>query len=119
MTNPVGGAPLALTMGEPAGIGGEIALMAWAARQPYYIGEGLPDHRRLAAGAVNLLAMGLEFGLYALPLSAALLLATGATKARRGWTKRPGSFSYPALPIAAAARAASPRSGNATRPPAA
>ena len=29
--------PLALTMGEPAGIGGEIALKAWAARA-----DGLP-----------------------------------------------------------------------------
>ncbi|UEM05271.1 4-hydroxythreonine-4-phosphate dehydrogenase PdxA [Skermanella rosea] len=28
-----GGAPLALTMGEPSGIGGELALMAWAARR--------------------------------------------------------------------------------------
>jgi 4-hydroxythreonine-4-phosphate dehydrogenase len=30
-----GGRPLVLTMGEPAGIGGEIALMAWAARDPH------------------------------------------------------------------------------------
>ena len=42
--------PLALTMGEPAGIGGEIALQAWLRR-----GEGVPpfylidDPDRLAA----------------------------------------------------------------------
>jgi 4-hydroxythreonine-4-phosphate dehydrogenase len=47
--------PLALTMGEPAGIGGEIALKAWQRR-----GEGVPpfyvidDPRRLAALAARL-----------------------------------------------------------------
>ena len=29
--------PLALTMGEPAGIGGEIALKAWLERETYHI----------------------------------------------------------------------------------
>lgn len=43
--------PLAVTMGEPAGIGGEIALAAWAARDsehlpPFFV---LDDPRRLAA----------------------------------------------------------------------
>jgi 4-hydroxythreonine-4-phosphate dehydrogenase len=42
--------PLALTMGEPAGIGGEIALMAWARRsdglRPFFL---LDDPDRLAA----------------------------------------------------------------------
>ncbi len=46
--------PLALTMGEPAGIGGEIALKAWLRR-----GEGVPpfyvidDPARLAALAAG------------------------------------------------------------------
>ena len=44
-------APLALTMGEPAGVGGEIALMAWAKRRalglpPFYM---IDDPQRLAA----------------------------------------------------------------------
>ncbi|MBM3545337.1 MAG: 4-hydroxythreonine-4-phosphate dehydrogenase PdxA [Alphaproteobacteria bacterium] len=42
--------PLALTMGEPAGIGGEIALMAWARRgegvKPFFV---LDDPERLTA----------------------------------------------------------------------
>ena len=54
--------PLALTMGEPAGIGGEIAMMAWARRD-----EGVPaffaidDPARLAAlGAQIGLAVAIE-----------------------------------------------------------
>jgi len=47
--------PLALTMGEPAGIGGEIALKAWLRRgdgvPPFYL-IGDPD--RLAALAARL-----------------------------------------------------------------
>ncbi|MGE4065053.1 MAG: 4-hydroxythreonine-4-phosphate dehydrogenase PdxA [Rhodospirillaceae bacterium] len=42
-------APLALTMGEPAGVGGEIALKAWARRaqlRPFFI---IDDARRLEA----------------------------------------------------------------------
>ncbi len=51
-----GAAPLALTMGEPAGIGGEIALMAWLARErdrlpPFFI---IDDPARLAALARRL-----------------------------------------------------------------
>ncbi|MGH7087169.1 MAG: hypothetical protein ACREFN_19540, partial [Acetobacteraceae bacterium] len=34
--------PLALTMGEPAGIGGEIALKAWLARGGVKRGDALP-----------------------------------------------------------------------------
>jgi 4-hydroxythreonine-4-phosphate dehydrogenase len=51
MTAKTGASPLALTMGDPAGIGGEIAVAAWAARAR----EGLPpffcidDPARLAA----------------------------------------------------------------------
>src|SRR3546814_2263371 len=46
--------PLARTRGEPAGIGPEIALMAWAARQrealPVFFAVGAPDlYQRLAA----------------------------------------------------------------------
>jgi 4-hydroxythreonine-4-phosphate dehydrogenase len=49
------GAPLALTMGEPAGIGGEIALKAWRRRTegvpPFYL---IDDPARLAALAHRL-----------------------------------------------------------------
>ena len=47
--------PLALTMGEPAGIGGEIALKAWLARRPgdpvFYL---IDDPDRLADLAAEL-----------------------------------------------------------------
>src|ERR1700686_2582933 len=47
--------PLALTMGEPAGIGGEIALKAWLRRDegvpPFYV---IDDPGRLAALAERL-----------------------------------------------------------------
>jgi len=47
--------PLALTMGEPAGIGGEIALKAWIARDggvpPFYV---IDDPERMAALAADL-----------------------------------------------------------------
>jgi len=47
--------PLALTMGEPAGIGGEIALQAWQRRgdgvPPFYV---VDDPDRLAALARRL-----------------------------------------------------------------
>jgi 4-hydroxythreonine-4-phosphate dehydrogenase len=47
--------PLAVTMGEPAGIGGEIALAAWRARgggiPPFYV---IDDPQRLAALAARL-----------------------------------------------------------------
>jgi 4-hydroxythreonine-4-phosphate dehydrogenase len=58
--------PLALTMGEPAGIGGEIALQAWRARReavpPFYL---IDDPRRLAA-----LAEGLGWGVPLRPIAA-------------------------------------------------
>lgn len=47
-------APLAVTMGEPAGIGGEIALMAWLARDalpPFFL---IDDPSRLAGLAARL-----------------------------------------------------------------
>ncbi len=47
--------PLAVTMGEPAGIGGEIALKAWLARRPgdlaFYL---IDDPDRVAALAAEL-----------------------------------------------------------------
>lgn len=54
MTSSTSRLPLALTMGEPAGIGPEITLMAWAARErealPAFFAVGAPDlYRRLAA----------------------------------------------------------------------
>ncbi len=53
---PPDGLPLALTMGEPAGIGGDITLKAWAARHeaglpPFFV---LDDPARLAALAAGL-----------------------------------------------------------------
>ena len=48
-------APLAVTMGEPAGIGGELSLKAWSMRQrgarPFFV---LDDHARLANLAAEL-----------------------------------------------------------------
>ena len=45
-------APLAITMGEPAGIGGELSLKAWSMRRagdrPFFV---LDDASRLAARA--------------------------------------------------------------------
>src|SRR3546814_5210086 len=53
--DPVAPAPLALTMGEPAGIGGEIALQAWLRRDrehlpPFFL---LDDPARLEAIAAR------------------------------------------------------------------
>src|ERR1700735_2318665 len=48
--------PLALTMGEPAGIGGEIALKAWLQRAegapPFYLIDD-PDRVRRLAGSLG------------------------------------------------------------------
>ncbi len=48
-------APLAVTMGEPAGVGGELSLKAWQARhsnaRPFFV---LDDPDRLAALAQQL-----------------------------------------------------------------
>jgi 4-hydroxythreonine-4-phosphate dehydrogenase len=46
MTEPL---PLAITMGEPAGVGGELSLKAWLARagaaRPFFvIDDPWPDH---------------------------------------------------------------------------
>ncbi len=56
MTSPRRGLPVALTMGEPAGIGGEIALKAWLARRlkrvpPFFV---IDDPDRLATLAARL-----------------------------------------------------------------
>lgn len=56
MSQPDPGAPLVLTMGEPAGIGGEIALQAWRQRRaaglsPFFM---LDDPQRLAGLAMRL-----------------------------------------------------------------
>src|SRR3546814_21152736 len=55
LADPVAPAPLALTMGEPAGIGGEIALQAWLRRDrehlpPFFL---LDDPARLEAIAAR------------------------------------------------------------------
>ncbi|XYP32493.1 4-hydroxythreonine-4-phosphate dehydrogenase PdxA [Zavarzinia sp. CC-PAN008] len=53
---PDGGLPLALTMGEPAGIGGELALAAWARRAegvpPFFVLDD-PDRLRILAGSLG------------------------------------------------------------------
>lgn len=105
-------APLALTMGEPAGIGGEIALKAWREHGTY----GLPpffaidDPERLAAlGA----ALGLEVPIreIARPNEAARVFPTGLpvlrqTLAHRPIPGRPDAANAPAV-IAAIERAVS------------
>src|SRR6266852_1620468 len=68
--------PLALTMGEPAGIGGEIALKAWLRR-----GEGVPpfyvidDPGRLAALARHL-GWSVPIGRLAAPHDAPAMFAS-------------------------------------------
>ncbi len=52
-----GALPLALTMGEPAGIGGEITLKAWLGRTPAPIFFAIDDPERLARLAA---ALGLD-----------------------------------------------------------
>lgn len=55
---PQPGLPLVLTMGEPAGIGGEIALMAWAARRetgvPPFVVIDDPGRLEALAGRIGL-----------------------------------------------------------------
>ena len=53
-TSPGSAAPLALTMGEPAGIGGEIALVAWRRHQRVPVFVLLDDPDRMRALAANL-----------------------------------------------------------------
>ena len=70
-------APLALTMGEPAGIGGEIALKAWIARRnenlpPFFL---LDDPARLA-GLAREMALDVPIRTIAIPGEAAALFAT-------------------------------------------
>ncbi|HYB56531.1 MAG TPA: 4-hydroxythreonine-4-phosphate dehydrogenase PdxA [Alphaproteobacteria bacterium] len=55
MSEPSAAAPLALTMGEPAGVGGEIALKAWlgrseAALRPFFVIDDPDRLARLARG---------------------------------------------------------------------
>ena len=56
MSRRTSGAPLALTMGEPAGIGGEVALLAWLARRTKRVPPFLliDDPERLTALAARL-----------------------------------------------------------------
>lgn len=56
MTEPAENAPIALTMGEPAGIGGDIALMAWLRRDegiPPFVLIDDPDRLRRVARAIG------------------------------------------------------------------
>ncbi len=46
--------PLALTMGDPAGIGGELSLRAWQARAPCFVLLDDPDRLRALARALRL-----------------------------------------------------------------
>src|SRR6266700_199146 len=92
--------PLALTMGEPAGIGGEIALKAWLRRAegvpPFY---AIDDPGRLAALAARL-GWGVPVGRLAAPGDAPAMFAE----------------SLPVLPVGAAPRAAPGRPDPADAP---
>ncbi|MEN2975923.1 4-hydroxythreonine-4-phosphate dehydrogenase PdxA [Tistrella bauzanensis] len=52
-----GGLPLAITMGEPAGVGGELTLAAWAGREalslPVFFALDDPERLRMIAGAIG------------------------------------------------------------------
>ena len=69
MTRPAGGgrqtpsAPLALTMGEPAGIGGEIALEAWQAARRNGPGDSTPPRFFVIDDPARLKALGARMGL--------------------------------------------------------
>src|SRR5204863_1618340 len=92
--------PLALTMGEPAGIGGEITLQAWLARNggvpPFYV---IDDPDRLAALA-RMLGWDLRIREIASPAEALEVFANA----------------LPVLPVGGAARAASARPDPADAP---
>ncbi len=96
MTSPL---PLAVTMGEPAGIGGELSLKAWLARRagarPFF---ALDDPRRLQALARDL-KLDVPIRIIAGPADAAAAFATA----------------LPVLPVslALAARAGEPDTANA------
>jgi 4-hydroxythreonine-4-phosphate dehydrogenase len=69
--------PLALTMGEPAGIGGEIALQAWLRRgdgvPPFYL---IDDPDRLA-GLASRLGWSVKLRVIAAPQEAPAVFAEG------------------------------------------
>ena len=92
--------PLALTMGEPAGIGGEIALQAWLRRDegvpPFYV---IDDPGRLAA-LTRCLGWSVPIGALAAPQDAAAMFAQ----------------SLPVLPIGGSPRAAPGRPDPADAP---
>jgi 4-hydroxythreonine-4-phosphate dehydrogenase len=89
-----GQAPLCLTMGEPAGIGGEIALAAWTLRQsrglpPFFLIDdpdrlerlaaviGIPSVRPIEIGAPSEASAAFPSGLPVLPLSRKVIAAAG------------------------------------------
>src|SRR5438128_12090892 len=92
--------PLALTMGEPAGIGGEIALRAWLRREegvpPFYV---IDDPGRLAA-LTRRLGWSVPIGALAAPQDAVAMFAQ----------------SLPVLPIGGSPRAAPGRPDPADAP---
>jgi 4-hydroxythreonine-4-phosphate dehydrogenase len=71
------GAPLALTMGEPAGVGGEVALLAWLARRPKHVPPFvlIDDPQRIAALAERL-GLTVPVRVVEEPADAALTFAT-------------------------------------------
>ena len=110
--------PLALTMGEPAGIGGEIALKAWLGREdaipPYYI---IDDPERLAALAADLdwpvpiraITSPSETGA-TFPVALPVVPVRGMAQARPG---RPDPVNAPAVLAAIDAAVDDVRSGRA------
>lgn len=110
--------PLALTMGEPAGIGGEIALRAWLARDrelpPYYL---IDDPDRLAGLAARLdwpvpirVIDGPAAALAAFPEALPVAPIEIAVRARAG---RPDPADAPAVVAAIDAAVADVRAGRA------
>ncbi len=82
--------PLTLTMGDPAGIGGELSVMAWPARRTGHPFVALDDPDRLAGIAA---AMGLD-----VPIRAVNSLAQGADCFADALPVLPIRLATPAIP---------------------
>src|SRR5579885_2706257 len=108
--------PLAVTMGEPAGIGGEIAVQAWLRRSegvpPFYLIDDPERLSRLARrcgwtvpirrlGAPGEAAGAFAAALPVLPIGAPPAAAPGRTAPMRRWSSR---RSTAPLPMSAPAR---------------
>lgn len=89
---PPRGLPLALTMGEPAGIGGEIALKAWLAR-----GQGDLPPFVLLDDPARLRALAASLG-WAVPVVEVATVAEGAARFAEALPVLPVPLAVPALP---------------------